>query len=365
MDLTALPLLILSHFTMHPARANCMATTILGMINTSSVRLKSLAQTFGGSAKVDSCVKRLYRFLKLQTLCQQALARFIVSILSIGAPWTISIDRTNWKWGKSSINIFTLGIVLENITIPILFSILPKDGASNAEERIELIKSFLAIWSKDRIKAVVGDREFLCKELLDFLCKEEIGFILRSKKNHLARHHNGGNMSIERCIGETRSEKLITKTTKMWHQTLQLTYYKSSDCHEALYLVHSLSIKASEVLGLYRDRWSIETLFKAEKTNGFYLEETRVTIAERLTNVLAMLFIAIALSVKMGIIKHSMQPIKIKKHGRRAFSVFKYGFDTLKKLLLVCNFNSIVKIFTKLMSSQPPNSYLRQISVRY
>ena len=182
MDLTALPRLILSHFAMHPARANCMATTILGMINTSSVRFKSLAQTFHGNAKVDSCIKRLYRFLKLQTLCQQALARFIVSILSIDASWTISIDRTNWKLGKSSINIFTLGIVLENITIPILFSILRKDGASNAEERIELIKKFLEIYPKDRIKSVVGDREFLCKELLEFFCEEEIGFILRSKK---------------------------------------------------------------------------------------------------------------------------------------------------------------------------------------
>lgn len=106
-------------------------------------------------------------------------------------------------------------------------------------------------------------------------------------------------------------------------------------------------------------------LFKAQKTNGFYVEETKVTKLDRLSNLLCMLFIAVAISVKMGIIKENEKPIKIKKHGRRAFGIFKYGFDTLKKLISICTTNKIVKIFKLLMDSKPPDTYLRQISVRY
>jgi hypothetical protein len=88
---------------------------------------------------------------------------------------------------------------------------------------------------------------------------------------------------------------------------------------------------SSEVLSLYAQRWGIEMLFKAEKTNGFYLEETHIIAHDRLATMLSMLYIAVAISVKIGVIRHSIKPIKVKKHGRRAISIFKYGFDTLKK----------------------------------
>jgi hypothetical protein len=241
-----------------------MSAIILGLIESSSVRLKSLAQTFPGASKVDSSVKHIYRLLKGESLCIQALARFIVSILPLQQKWIVAIDRTNWMFGKSPINIFTLGIVFKGITIPILFLLLPKDGASNAEERIEILQKFLAIWPKENIKVILGDREFLCKELLAFCCDNNLPFIWRSKKNILARHVNGGNMNVERLIGETRAEMLI-RATMIWQQHVQLTYYKSSEAHEALYLVHSIDINNSEILDLYRDRWSIEMLFKAQK----------------------------------------------------------------------------------------------------
>ncbi|WP_265578869.1 hypothetical protein [Psychrobacter sanguinis] len=32
---------------------------------------------------------------------------------------TLTIDRTNWKWGKSNLNIFMLGVVYKGIAIPL------------------------------------------------------------------------------------------------------------------------------------------------------------------------------------------------------------------------------------------------------
>ena len=46
------------------------------------------------------------------------------------------MDRTNWKWGKSDIDILTLAIAYKGIAIPIYWELLDKRGNSDTQERI-------------------------------------------------------------------------------------------------------------------------------------------------------------------------------------------------------------------------------------
>jgi hypothetical protein len=55
----------------------------------------------------------------------------------------LSIDRTNWKFGQTDINIFMLGVVYHGVAFPLLFSMLDKRGNSNSGERIALIERFI------------------------------------------------------------------------------------------------------------------------------------------------------------------------------------------------------------------------------
>jgi hypothetical protein len=44
--------------------------------------------------------------------------------------------------------------------------------------------------------------------------------------------------------------------------------------------------------------------------------------------------IAFVWCYKVGIFMNEIRPIKIKKHGRKAKSIFKYGLDYIMKILL-------------------------------
>jgi len=46
-----------------------------------------------------------------------------------------------------------------------------------------------------------------------------------------------------------------------------------------------------------------------------------------------LVIVAFAWSYKIGIELDKIMPIKIKKHGRRAYSFFKYGLNALSKAL--------------------------------
>jgi hypothetical protein len=89
----------------------------------------------------------------------------------------------------------------------------------------------------------------------------------------------------------------------------------------------------------YKERWQIETLFRGLKSSGFNIEDTHVTNLERLEKLFSLTIIAFVWCYKIGdYLDEYILKIKIKKHGRRAISVFKYGLDFLSKSLFTrCN----------------------------
>ena len=100
---------------------------------------------------------------------------------------------------------------------------------------------------------------------------------------------------------------------------------------------------------LYKERWQVETAFKALKTSGFNIEDTNLTDVDRIEKLFALLLIAFTWVYKAGIYLDSLCPIKTKKHGRKAKSLFKYGLNHIAKLL---NNNNIyeLEIYFKFLS---------------
>ena len=91
----------------------------------------------------------------------------------------LTLDRTNWKWGKRDINILMLAIVYRGIAIPIVWTLLNKRGNSDTKERIALIQRFISIFGKDRIVNVFADREFIGEKWFTWLIENDINFCIR------------------------------------------------------------------------------------------------------------------------------------------------------------------------------------------
>ena len=109
--------------------------------------------------------------------------------------------------------------------------------------------------------------------------------------------------------------------------------------------------KPDEAQALYKERGQIESAFKALKTSGFNIEDTHLTDIERVSKLLALVLIAFAWVYKTGIYLDNLKPIKIKKHGRRAKSLFKYGLTYIANLLLATiqiNLTNVVNFYNAL-----------------
>ena len=102
-------------------------------------------------------------------------------------------------------------------------------------------------------------------------------------------------------------------------------------------LALACSSKPHHALARYRQRWTIETMFGNLKTKGFNLEDTHLTNADKLSTLLALLALAVALSVKTGVAAARRRPVPIKKHGRRAWSLFALGLSALRKIFAAAN----------------------------
>ena len=101
--------------------------------------------------------------------------------------------------------------------------------------------------------------------------------------------------------------------------------------------------KPEKSLMYYQKRWQIETLFKAFKSSGFNIEDTHVTDQKRLEKLFMIVMIALVWCYKIGDYLHeNIKSIKIKKHQRKAFSVFKYGLNCINNILN--NALNIIKI---------------------
>ena len=95
--------------------------------------------------------------------------------------------------------------------------------------------------------------------------------------------------------------------------------------------------KPDEAQSLYKERWQIETTFRALKSSGFNIEDTHLTDIDRVAKLFSLLLIAFVWAYKVGIYLDSIKPIKVKKHGRKAKSFFKYGLTHLSNILSMNN----------------------------
>lgn len=109
------------------------------------------------------------------------LPRFILKLIGIQGPYTILIDRTNWKFGRIDINILMVAVLGSGYAVPVLWSLLPKRGNSAQFERRDILELLIKYLRSGQISRVIGDREFIDTHWLNWLVTNDVGFALRIK----------------------------------------------------------------------------------------------------------------------------------------------------------------------------------------
>jgi hypothetical protein len=322
---------------MNLARIKFFGLFISALCKVQTVCFEKLAASFDSDAKMDSSLRRIQRFMSEYVLDTDLIARFIFAMLPHDPPYRLAMDRTNWKFGSTDINILVLAIVYKGVAFPILFSMMPKFGNSSTRERIDLMEHFIRLFGIKHIECLLADREFIGQHWLSWLNHKGIKYHIRIRENFWVEiPRNGHKVKAFWLFNNLR----INQNTFYPHIIKikgQLCYLSASKVLDKkgmpeLQIIVSFN-KPEEANSLYKERWQVETAFRALKSSGFNIEDTHLTDLDRIRKLFALVLIAFAWVYKAGIYLDSIIPIKIKKHGRRAKSYFKYGLNYIANML--------------------------------
>jgi uncharacterized protein (DUF433 family) len=268
-------------------------------------------------------------FFSEESLAPEDYAKAIVDLLEFKRKFDLCLDRSNWKFGDKDINYLVLSWrINKKISLPLLFVDLDKAGNSNTAERIDLLDEFNKIFGFHRIKSLMADREFIGNKWFRMLDRNKIPYFVRMKENTLlpwGKDPISAKMLFDHL--EDGQYRLVEK--EMYGGTVYFAGTRSK-AGDLVIIMSNQDLKPKQILDKYRERWSIEELFRKLKTSGFHWENTHMKHSARLISLLIILGFGLLIACLMG----QDQPIPWKKTLRcPLYSVFKQGLIKFQFLL--------------------------------
>ena len=226
-----------------------------------------------------------------------------------------------------------LGVVHEGVAFPLVWCLLDKRGNSNTDERMSLFNQFLERFGERDIACLTADREFVGKDWLGYLLKDPLTpFRIRIRENHKLKQ-GSQNLKAKVVFQDLQpgQHKVLRHKRQLWGHWVYVAALRLED---GALLIVATQVAPKSAITDYAKRWGIETLFGIFKTRGFCLESTHLQDVERLSKLLALLSLALCWIFLAGEWFHQLKPLTIKKHGRKAKSIFRYGLDYLRNIML-------------------------------
>jgi len=318
---------------------------IASIIQQKTVNLNELKNQVGKITKKyktgeESHYKRLTRFLqhnRLSTLWVHALT-YGLELLNQKIDHCY-LDATEWKIGlfnceDSPLHILVLATDYKGIAIPIYFEVFEHKGVLSEQERMAFMERACSFCPLAQT-TLIGDREFIGDAWFTCLVNLGMNFIIRIRKNMYQKNLCNGR-SYESLQKRAKRKGKASELIKIKDTTFRLWLIdKKNDPKEPFIYILTNILDKRQVPDLYRLRWKIELLFKYFKTNGYNLEDLRITDLNKIRLMITMLTLACIFTILAGKDREKEKPTKQKKYadGRTfdAVSVFKRGESFLKQ----------------------------------
>jgi hypothetical protein len=326
------------HFLVSKATIKLMTEFVFALIKVRDVNLTGIALAICGDSQIESSYRKLQRFFANVEICYISLAKLIIKLAKLeGRKWVLILDRTNWKFGTLDINILVLTIDCFGVGVPIIWSMLDNNGGSSSTgERKDLINRFIKIFGTDVIESLLGDREFIGDNWLKFLANRGINFYIRIKSNVTIGRSEDELLTANHLVKKLgNNEFIVLKGLRYLGKNYLGPKVKIAAMRndKGELMIIATNDDANIALKIYAKRWSVECLFSCLKSRGFNFENTHLVNLDRIEKLLALLAITFTLCHMLGIWQNEIKPIKIKRHKRKAMSLFRYGLNFLRKLL--------------------------------
>lgn len=236
------------------------------------------------------------------------------------------MDRTCWKRRGVWVNLLAVGVAFEGRAVPLYWQVVNRAGNSSLQQQQAVLQPVI-----EKLQAhphlvgqaivVLADREFASPKLAQWLWQSyQVNSRLRLKRSlylvqedaqlqlaTLLKQMQPGQTHTYLQVCVTRNSSFRLNVVLHWHKG-----------YAEPWLLASTLEPSSSVLR-YRQRCWVEPMFKDTKSNGFQIEDTRVTQAKRIESVWIVRTFAHIFSVLEGWHQETSKPEK-KTNDRSAYS---------------------------------------------
>ena len=117
---------------MNLAHIKAMSMMICALCKVQRVAYTKLSAAFETDAEAYSSLRRIQRLIASSVIDTDLIAKLILKLIPVEGPYNLAMDRTNWKFSDTNINILTLGIIYEGMAFPVVFKLMDKRVISPA-----------------------------------------------------------------------------------------------------------------------------------------------------------------------------------------------------------------------------------------
>ena len=184
-------------------RLQTLCLLITAMVSARTVNLSHLAAERASEVLVASTYRRLQRFFQYVRPPEDWAAKVIVALSGTQPPWLLCLDRTKLEdrqeGGQHPGACHRHPALSRPLDVPVcrraapkirhdkpdlrpfglqagMWTILDRAGTSNTEERIALLRRYLARFEAVSIRLLLADREFIGLKWLTFLDQSKVPF---------------------------------------------------------------------------------------------------------------------------------------------------------------------------------------------
>lgn len=274
-------------------RRRALAQMITGLHLAEHVHLSKVAGRIAGTAQLESKTRHLRRFLGNEEVDPD---RFYSPVRERLIELAAEGTKTN---GTGSIRLLVdtlelsgerqvlmAALAYRRRALPICWETYRREGVTNAEQQISLLRALAGLFPEDAEVVVVGDGAFHSTDLMEFIEDQGWHFCLRLHVDTYVRTSGEGSWRQLRELvpeeGERRylQEAVVTKDNEYGPVNLALCRAEDEDDP---WLICTDRKASHATLRTYSRRMWIEQLFADLEGGGFHLNRSRIYPPDRLS----------------------------------------------------------------------------------
>jgi hypothetical protein len=317
---------------------------ITGLHLAEHVHLSKVASRIAGTAQLESKTRHLRRFLGNEDVDPE---RFyspvrdrLIELAAEGTktdgtgPIRLLVDTLQLSGERQ---VLMAALAYRRRALPICWKTYRREGVTDAEQQISLLKSIAGLFPEDAEVVVVGDGAFHSTDLMEFVEDQDWHFCLRLHADTCVRTSEEGDWrQLQDLVpeeGERRylQEVFVTKENEYGPVNLALCHAEEED--DPWLICTDQEADYSTVRTYSRRMW-IEQLFADLEDGGFHLNRSRIYPPDRLSRLVMALSWTYVWLMHVGawMVKRGFRP-KVDRTGRRDRSYVELGRRWLQRCL--------------------------------